>query len=97
MTHGYAIARRASLNQLLESPRSIVRHEIYHLLGCDEHHQMTHCYERIAALKRWKHAHRSDFFPAWDMINKRPLVSRDAVNARLREAADASAGSLSRE
>ncbi len=83
MTHGYAIAETASLNQLVDSPRSVVRHELYHLLGCDEHFKMARCYEQIATLKRWKHDHRSDFFPAWDSINERMLVTREAVNARL--------------
>src|SRR5438128_6437011 len=88
LTHGYVIARRVSLNQLFESPRSIVRHELYHLLGCDEHFNMEHCYERIASAKRTKQALGSDFFPAWDMTNKLVLVSREAVNARLRAVAD---------
>lgn len=95
LTHGYAIARRASLNQIFTSPTSVVRHEIYHLLGCDEHFQMKRCYAQIASLKRWKQTQRSDFFPAWDLVNKRMLVSREAVNARLRGLADASASSLS--
>ena len=77
------IARRVSLNQLFAPPRSVVRHELYHLLGCDEHFNMEHCYERIASLKRTKQALGSDFFPAWDMTNKLVLVSREAVNARL--------------
>jgi hypothetical protein len=94
LTHGYAIARRATLNQIFTSPTSIVRHEIYHLLGCDEHFHMKRCYEQIASLKRWKQAQRSDFFPAWDLVNQRMLVSREAVNARLRSLAEASASTL---
>lgn len=94
LTHGYAIARRASLNQIFTSPTSIVRHEIYHLLGCDEHFNMKRCYAQIAALKRWKQVQRSDFFPAWDLANQRMLVSREAVNARLARVAEASASSL---
>jgi hypothetical protein len=83
LTHGYVIAQRASLNQLFEPPRSVVRHELYHLLGCEEHFAMEHCYQRIASLKRTKQALGSDFFPAWDMSKKAILVSREAVNARL--------------
>jgi len=82
------IAQRASLNQLFDSPRSVTRHEIYHLLGCDEHFKMNRCYEQIALLKGWKQAQRSDFFPAWDMTNKLVLPSREAVNARLRAVVD---------
>ena len=83
LTHGYVIAQRRSLNQLFEPPRSVVRHELYHLLGCEEHFAMEHCYQRIASLKRTKQALGSDFFPAWDMSNNVILVSREAVNALL--------------
>lgn len=83
LTHGYAILHRASLNQVISSPRLVVRHELYHLLGCDEHFRMGRCYEQIARLKSWKRAHQSDFFPAWDLTNKRVLASREAVNEAL--------------
>jgi hypothetical protein len=82
------IAQRASVNQLFTPPRSVVRHELYHLLGCDEHFNMEHCYQRIALLKRTKQALGGDFFPAWDMTNKLVLVSREAVNTRLRAVVD---------
>jgi len=88
-THGYAVVQRASVNQLFMSPTSVVRHEIYHLLGCSEHFNMSGCYETITAMKRRKRDGGSDFFPAWDGINERTLVSRDAVNARLLEATGA--------
>src|SRR5437762_228492 len=84
-THGYAVVQRASVNQLFMSPTSALRHEIYHLLGCSEHFNMSGCYETITAMKRRKRDGGSDFFPAWDGINERTLVSRDAVNARLLE------------
>jgi hypothetical protein len=83
LTHGYAAARVGSFNQLVTSPLEVTRHEIYHLLGCGEHFDMTRCYDRIAQLKEWKRANGSDFFPAWDLENKQMLVSRDAVNERL--------------
>jgi len=84
-THGYAIIQRASLNQLVMSPVSVVRHELYHLLGCDDHFNMTGCYDRIAAMKRRRRIEHTEIFPAWDMVNHRVLVSREAVNARLQE------------
>jgi hypothetical protein len=83
LTHGYVVARRATLNQLFLSPTDTARHEIYHLLGCGEHFNMTHCYQKIARLKEWKRQHAADFFPAWDLINQRMVVSRNDVNARL--------------
>jgi len=84
-THGYAVIQRASLNQMFMSPGSVVRHEIYHLLGCGEHFNMPACYENITAMKLRKRVDGADFFPAWDVVNNRPLVSREAVNARLQE------------
>lgn len=82
-THSYAVVEWASLNQLLSPPGATVRHELYHLLGCDEHFNMPRCYEQIAELKHWRRAHQAEFFPAWDAITKRVLGSREAVNARL--------------
>jgi len=84
LTHGYAVVQRATLNQILSSPTDVVRHELYHLLGCDAHFRMRRCYEQIARLKRWKQENRSDFFPAWDLLGQQLLVSREAVNARLK-------------
>jgi len=84
-THGYAVIQRASLNQLMMSPIHVVQHEIYHLLGCTDHFNMTACYDRIAAMKLRRRSERTEIFPAWDMINHRVLVSRNAVNARLKE------------
>ena len=83
LTHGYAAARLGSFNQLMASPLEVTRHEIYHLLGCGEHFDMTRCYDQIAHLKKWKRENGGDFFPAWDLERKQMLASRDAVNQRL--------------
>jgi len=83
-THGFAVVAGVSLNQVFISPPHVVRHEIYHLLGCDEHFNMSRCYDTIATMKRQRLA-GADFFPAWDAVNRRLLVSRDAVNTRLQE------------
>ena len=83
LTHGYTVARRASLNQVFESPADVARHEIYHMLGCDQHFNMGRCYAQIAMLKRFKQARGNTFFPAWDPINKRIVETREEVNARL--------------
>lgn len=83
LTHGYTVARRASLNQVLTPPVDIARHELYHLLGCGEHSNMPKCYDQLAMLKAWQRDHDSDFFPAWDLVNGRLLGSREAVNVRL--------------
>ena len=83
LTHGYTVARRASLNQVFESPADVARHEIYHMLGCDEHFNIGRCYAQIAMLKRFKQTRGDTFFPAWDSINKRIVATRAEVNARL--------------
>jgi hypothetical protein len=85
LTHGYAVAQTRTFNQLLMSPVDVTRHEIYHMLGCDIHYNMPHCYEQIAKLKAQRREEGGDFFPAWDLINKRLIASRDDVNARLSE------------
>ena len=83
LTHAYAVITRVTINQIFLSPRNVVRHELYHMLGCPEHFDMEGCYRQIAALKRWKLAHQSEFFPAWDSVKQEMLVSRESVNARL--------------
>jgi len=90
-THGFAVVGGVSLNQVFISPRNVVHHEIHHLLGCDGHFNMSRCYDTIATMKRQRLA-GADFFPAWDAVNRRLLVSRDAVNTRLR---DVSSGGIS--
>jgi hypothetical protein len=95
LTHGYAIVGHASLNQLFSSPTDVIRHEIYHLLGCDEHFRMGRCYEQIARLKQWKRSHQSEFFPAWDITSQRILATREAVNEAL-SASRVSSASTSR-
>lgn len=83
LTHGYAVARRASVNQIFMSPVDVTRHEIYHLLGCGEHFDMARCYRQISELKAYRQARHSDFYPAWDLINRQLLASREDVNTRL--------------
>jgi hypothetical protein len=83
LTHGYAFARRATLAQIFSSPSDVIGHEIYHLLGCGEHFHMDNCYEQIARMKAWKRDNGGDFFPAWDLVNKRMLTTREDVNIRV--------------
>jgi hypothetical protein len=90
LTHGFAVVQRATVNQLLSSPADVLRHELYHLLGCDAHFRMGRCYEQIARLKRFKQDSRSDFFPAWDLLSQQMLTSREEVNSRLRSVTDPS-------
>jgi hypothetical protein len=85
LTHGYTVAQRRTVNQLLMSPVDVTRHEIYHMLGCDIHYDMPHCYDQIARLKEWRRTYGGDFFPAWDLVNKRLIPTREAVNVRLAE------------
>jgi hypothetical protein len=83
-THGYVVARIGSLQQLIISPARVLRHELYHLLGC-EHFAMVACYQTIAQLKRaWGRSDR-DFFPSWSAVEKRFVRSRRGVNALLQQ------------
>jgi len=79
-THGFVVARIVSLNQVSLPPQDVLRHELFHLLGCEHAWSLEECYERIALLKR---ARVGDFFPAWDAESRRILASRRAVLERL--------------
>jgi hypothetical protein len=80
LVHGYVVARRASLGQLLASPAAVLRHELYHLLGCEHALSMAGCYVRIAALRR---DHRGEFFPVWSRTLSRAVASREEVTRLL--------------
>jgi hypothetical protein len=90
LTSGFVAATTISLNQLLLSPYTVTRHELYHLLGCKQHFDMPACYAEIAALKRRKRALVTDgffrrvgeapFYPTWDNLSDAMVVSRAAVN-----------------
>ncbi len=51
LTHGFVVARRATVNQIVMTPYGVTEHELFHLLGCPKHFDMDDCYERIADLK----------------------------------------------
>ncbi|HEY2107121.1 MAG TPA: hypothetical protein VGH29_15085 [Candidatus Binataceae bacterium] len=90
LTSGFVVATAISFNQLLLSPYSVTRHEIYHLLGCKQHFDMPACYAEIAALKHRKRELMAEgffsrigeppFYPTWDNLTDSMLVSRAAVN-----------------
>jgi hypothetical protein len=96
LTHGYAVVGRASLNQVFMPPVEVVRHELHHMVGCDAHFDMERCYRQIAMLKHRRQDHDADFFPAWDRINQRMLVSREAVRLRLEPLTNVSAAGSTR-
>lgn len=78
-THGYVVASWASPLQLAMSPASTLRHELYHMLGCEHEFTLGSCYHCIAALKA---ARREDFFPAIDPERGAILATRNAVALR---------------
>jgi len=79
LTHGYVVARAASLDQLVAPPARVLQHELYHLLGCEHGLTMSHCYRRIAELVDARHG---EFFPVWSRSLQRIVGSREEV-ARL--------------
>lgn len=49
---GYVVAIRATLLQVIGmTPASTLRHELYHMLGCDHGSSLAPCYPAIRALK----------------------------------------------
>lgn len=112
LTSGFVVATAISPNQLLLSPYTVTRHELYHLIGCKQHFDMPACYEEIAALKRrerelaadgfFRHVREEPFYPTWDNLSADMLVTRGAVNqvltasAPVADEADASHPALAR-
>lgn len=90
LTSGFVVATGISPNQLLMSPYTVTRHELYHLLGCKQHFDMPACYAQIAALKRqkrelvadgfFKRVGEAPLYPTWDNLSDLMLVSRAAIN-----------------
>lgn len=63
-THGYAVVRLGSIQQmLLAPPMQALKHELWHLVGCGHDHIMNKCYETVANLKA-KRVGQDAFFPA---------------------------------
>ncbi len=90
LTHGYVVARRATVNQLVMSPSGVTQHELFHLLGCPEHFNMPDCYTRIHNLKLAEeqlkaqgyfaaHGERP-FYPTFASRTDSMLVSRAQVS-----------------
>lgn len=91
LTHGYVVARRATLNQLIMSPSGVTQHELFHLLGCPEHFDMPDCYARIHNLKMAEEKLKAQgyfnshgeqpFYPTFASRTDSMLVSRAQVSA----------------
>jgi len=94
LTHGFVLAKTASLSQLFESPETVTTHEIYHLLGCGQHFDMPRCYRQIQRLKVEELKLRASnydarigeqpFYPTWNNLDEtRLLRSRKEVEAAI--------------
>jgi hypothetical protein len=91
LTHGYVVARRATVTQLVMTPSSVTRHELFHLLGCPEHFDMPDCYRRIRDLKLaeekltdsgyFESVGERPFYPTFASGTDSMLLSRAQVNA----------------
>jgi hypothetical protein len=89
LTHGYVVARRATLNQLVMSPSGVTQHELFHLLGCPQHFDMPDCYTRIHNLKLAEEKLKAQgyftqhgeqpFYPTFASHTDSMLVSRSQV------------------
>ena len=91
LTHGFVVARRATVNQLVMTPSGVTEHELFHLLGCPEHFNMPDCYARIHNLKlaerqlaaRGFFADNGEqpFYPTFASGSMGMLLSRAQVNS----------------
>jgi hypothetical protein len=90
LTHGYVVARRATVNQLVMTPSSVTQHELFHLLGCPAHYDMPDCYHRIHDLKLaeaklrdrgyFEEKGEQPFYPTFASGSEGMLLSRAQVN-----------------
>lgn len=104
LTHGYVVARRATLNQLLMSPSDVTQHELFHLLGCPKHFDMPDCYLRIHNLKLAEEKLKAQgyfaehgeqpFYPTFASRTDSMLVSRSQVLAYQRFDGETGAASM---
>ncbi len=90
LTRGFVVADISSPIQLAMTPGSITRHEIYHLLGCSQHFNMSDCYRRIHDLKQveaklqaenYYGTGRQPFYPTWAGGTDAMLLSAEQVNS----------------
>jgi hypothetical protein len=89
LTHGFVVAKRATVMQVLITPADATIHELYHLVGCRQHFDMPACYREIAALKakeaelRKQHYYEKigepPFYPTWRNLTGQMLISRAQV------------------
>jgi hypothetical protein len=90
LTRGFVVAALASPSQIVMTPTRVARHEIYHLLGCYEHFDMTDCYRQIHDLKAVELRLRTEgyyasvgeepFYPTYASRSDAMLISRAQVN-----------------
>jgi len=81
MTHAYVVRDFGSLAQLFIPPKTAIRHELLHLLGC--RHANEECYERILRAKKVYEEGDKDFFPAFTLNGDNMLLTREEVNKLL--------------
>ena len=91
LTHGYVLARVASLVQLAMTPARVTEHELFHLLGCPAHFNMPDCYSRVSKLKLAKQqlerrgyyarAGERPFYPTFASGSGGMLLLRSQVNS----------------
>lgn len=71
---GYVVATRATLLQVIWlTPASTLRHELYHMLGCDESLSLAPCYRVIQALKAASRG--QEFFAARVGWSGEPIIA----------------------
>jgi hypothetical protein len=106
LTHGYVVARRATINQIVMTPYGVTRHELFHLLGCPVHFDMPDCYRRIHDLKLAREKlqasgyfvknHEEPFYPTYASRTHSMLVSREQVDRYRQLQSGEGAASLAR-
>jgi hypothetical protein len=80
---------------------AVTQHELFHMLGCPRHFDMSDCYRRIQSLKRveaklnargyYDEQGETPFYPTFASLTDSMLISRSQVDAYPQEQTNYSA------
>lgn len=70
-SRGYVVARRSSVLQWWMTPASTLRHELYHMVGCEHGLSLGKCYQTIAEMRQ--KAGWLGYVPGWDPEARRAV------------------------
>jgi hypothetical protein len=88
LTHGFVLATPEGARRVSLTPAELVRHELYHLLGCGHASVMDECYRRIALAKS-RRVGPNAFFPVYEYVLEEDIRRNCGVNALIADRGEA--------